>query len=55
LLAIAAEEAKVSIPYAHDEFPMSLLFALEHVHFERNRCVVVPLDWKIEEERLFSS
>ena len=55
LLAVAAEEARVSIPYAHDHFPISLLFALEHIHLERNRCVIVPIGWKLEEERLLSS
>lgn len=54
LLAIAAEEARVSLQVAHDDFPMSLLFALEHIHLERNRCIIVPMDWKLEEQRLFA-
>jgi hypothetical protein len=44
----------VPLTYAHDEFPLSLIYALEHIHLERNRCAIVPIEWAIEEQRLLA-
>ena len=51
----AAEEAKVGITHAYENFPLSLLHALEHIALEKNQCVVVPMAWKLEEDKLFAS
>lgn len=44
----------MTLTQVHDEFPMSLLYALEHVHLERNRCAIMPMEWAIEEQRLLA-